>query len=266
MLKVFQGERHGDFLVEHGVSAALLIHGFPGTPAEMRPLAAILTASGWTTRGLLLPGFGAQVASLWQRQAQEWIDAAVEALRSLQAQHQPVVLLGYSLGAAVAIHAAARLQPDRLILLAPFWQLGTRGQRVVIQITKPIVRHLKPFRRANFNNRRLRVLLGQFLQDADLDDPEVQHLVRRTRVPVDLFDQIYALGQHAYQLAAQIDRPVLVLQGRRDPIVKRELTQQLLRRFTGPVAYLEINAQHALIDPTLPDWPRVERALLDFVR
>jgi esterase/lipase len=126
MLKVFQGERHADFLIECGVPAALLIHGFPGTPAEMRPLAAILNAHGWTTRGLLLPGFGAQIASLWQRQAQEWIDAAVETLRSMQEHHQPVILLGYSMGAAVAIHAATRLRIDRLVLLAPFWRLGTR--------------------------------------------------------------------------------------------------------------------------------------------
>jgi carboxylesterase len=266
MLKVFQGERHADFLIECGVPAALLIHGFPGTPAEMRPLAAILNAHGWTTRGLLLPGFGAQIASLWQRQAQEWIDAAVETLRSMQEHHQPVILLGYSMGAAVAIHAATRLRIDRLVLLAPFWRLGTRRQRAVFRITRPITRHLKPFGRANFNNPRLRAILGQFLQDSDLDAPEVQQLVRRTRIPVDLFDQIQALGQHAYQLAAQIDRPVLILQGRRDPVVKRELTQQLMRRFTGPVAYLEIDAQHALIDPALPDWPQAERTLLDFVR
>ena len=44
-LKVFQGEHHADFLIERGEPAALLIHGFPGTPAEMRPLAPLLNVS-----------------------------------------------------------------------------------------------------------------------------------------------------------------------------------------------------------------------------
>jgi carboxylesterase len=265
MLKVFQGEQHAAFFIERGSAAALLIHGFPGTPAEMRPLASILNAAGWTTHGLLLPGFGAQIDSLPQRTSTDWIDAGIAALRSLQASHRPVVLIGYSMGAAIAIHAAARLKPDRLILLAPFWRLVPSRQRAIFQIVKPLVRQLKPFARANFNDPRLHHFLGQFLQDADLADPEVQQLIRRTKVPVDLFEQVYALGQQAYQLAAQIDRPTLILQGRRDPVVTPKLTGQLLRQFASPVTYVEIDAQHQLIDPTLADWPLLERALLEFV-
>jgi carboxylesterase len=232
----------------------------------MRPLSPGLNAAGWTTRGLLLPGFGAQIDSLFQRTAPDWIDAAVVALQSLQASHHPVVLIGYSMGAAIAIHTAARLPPDRLILLAPFWKLGTRGQRAIFKISKPIVRHLKPLKRANFNDPRLRHFLSEFLQDADLDDPEVQQLIRSAKVPVDLFEQIHALGQQAYTLAAQIDVPTLILQGRRDPVVKPEFTQQLARQFPRSIEYVEIDAQHHLINPALPDWPLLEQAVLDFVR
>jgi len=153
-----------------------------------------------------------------------------------------------------------------LILLAPFWKFGTRGQHAIFKISKPIVRHLKPFGRANFNDPHLRNFLGQFLQDTDLDDTEVQQLIRHMKVPVDLFKQINTLGRGAYQLAAQIDVPTLVLQGRRDPVVKPTFTRQLLQQFAHPVKYVEIDAQHDLIDSTLPDWPQLEHALLEFIR
>ena len=153
-----------------------------------------------------------------------------------------------------------------MILLAPFWKFGTRGQHAIFKISKPIVRHLKPFGRANFNDPHLRNFLGQFLQDTDLDDTEVQQLIRHMKVPVDLFKQINTLGRGAYQLAAQISQPTLILQGRRAPVVKPEFTQQLMRQFAGPLEYVEIDALHDLIDPTLPDWSRLERVVLDFIR
>jgi carboxylesterase len=264
-LKVFQGEQHVDFLIERGDPAALLIHGFPGTPAEMRPLASTLNNAGWTTRGLLLPGFGAQIDSLFQRHPQEWIDAAVEALHDLKTRHHPIVLIGYSMGAAIAIHAAAQLKPDRLVLLAPFWKFGTRGQRAIFRLTQPLVRHMQPLKRANFNDPRLRRFLGEFLQDADLDDPDVQQLIRQTKVPVDLFEHIHTLGQQAHTLAALIDRPTLIVQGRRDPVVKPEFTQQFIERFTCPIEYAEIDAPHHLIDPALPEWPQLQQTMLSFV-
>jgi alpha-beta hydrolase superfamily lysophospholipase len=56
-LLAFQGPEHLPFLWPGGQPAALLVHGFPGTPAEMRPLGEALHQAGWTAQGILLPGF-----------------------------------------------------------------------------------------------------------------------------------------------------------------------------------------------------------------
>ena len=60
-LRAYQGPEHEPFFWEAGEPAALLVHGFPGTPAEMRPLGEVLHEAGWTVHGVLLPGFGPQI-------------------------------------------------------------------------------------------------------------------------------------------------------------------------------------------------------------
>jgi esterase/lipase len=103
----FQGEEHRPFYWTGGQPAALLIHGFPGTPAELRPLGQALHQAGWTVHGPLLPGFGPDLESLPRREASEWIEAIEQAVANLQSRHNPMILIGYSMGAALAVQAAA---------------------------------------------------------------------------------------------------------------------------------------------------------------
>ena len=90
---LFQGAEHLPFTLAGsapGGPAALLVHGFPGTPAELRPLAEALHAAGWTARGLLLPGFGPEFAALGRQHAADWIGAvrgALDAALDLVAAH-----------------------------------------------------------------------------------------------------------------------------------------------------------------------------------
>jgi pimeloyl-ACP methyl ester carboxylesterase len=57
-MQPFPGLEHQPFAEGDGPATAVLVHGFPGTPAEVRPLAAALVAVGWRVRAPLLPGFG----------------------------------------------------------------------------------------------------------------------------------------------------------------------------------------------------------------
>ena len=66
-IKPFQGDEHQPFHWNGGQPAALLVHGFPGTPAEMRPLGTALHQAGWTVYGPLLPGFGPDIVTLFER-------------------------------------------------------------------------------------------------------------------------------------------------------------------------------------------------------
>jgi carboxylesterase len=106
IIKFFQGPEHSSIHLHGGKPGVLLVHGFPGTPAEMRPLADTFFRHGWSVDAPLLPGFGAQIDSLYTRDASDWLSAVVHCLHSMQKEHAPVMVCGLSMGAALALWAS----------------------------------------------------------------------------------------------------------------------------------------------------------------
>jgi carboxylesterase len=265
-ITAFQGAEHAPFLMKGGRAAALMVHGFPGTPADIRPFADCLNALGWTVQGILLPGFGAQIETLPKRTHQEWSAAVLEALQALKKDHAPVVLVGHSMGGALAMCVAAELPPEALILTAPFSKLESFLWNMM-PVFRTVFPEVRPFRllRLDFSKPEVREGIRNFMPDADLDDPQVQQAIRDLRLPISVFEQIRQLGQRAFNLAPQLKMPAFVVQGTQDTLVKPHLTRQLLLRYGGAVHYLELPAEHDLIDPQARYWPHLERTLRDFV-
>ncbi len=113
--------------VEHddGPVGALLLHGFAGSPADLRPLAVHLADEGCSVLLPRLPGHGTS----WQDLAVcRWDDFHAEADRALTALRERcthVVVVGQGVGAALALRLA-ELRPgdvDGLVLLAPALEL-----------------------------------------------------------------------------------------------------------------------------------------------
>ncbi len=264
-LKAFQGAEHQPFYWRAGRPAALLVHGFPGTPAEMRPLAASLQRAGWTTRGILLPGFGPELETLAECRASDWAGAVRQALVELQSEHYPVLLIGYSLGGALALQAAAEQSPDGLALLSPFWQIDHVLWRL-LPILKFIFPSVKPFEllKLDFNDPNTRASIENFMPGVNLDDPDTQQAIRSFRLPVGLFDQIRAAGQGGCRAATRVQTPTLVIQGIYDDLVRPSATRHLLARLKCPVDYIEVPAKHDLLDAANGAWARIEHSLLEF--
>jgi len=94
---------------------ALLIHGFTGTPHEMRPLAEPLAHAGFDVLGVRLPGHGAAPAGE-PNDASAWRDAVELGLGELEAAagarglagEFPIAAIGLSMGALLALDLSAR--------------------------------------------------------------------------------------------------------------------------------------------------------------
>jgi len=263
----FHQPEHQPFLWAGGAPAALLIHGFPGTPAELRPLATSLHQAGWTVQGLLLPGFGPQIERLFTCTHGDWAEAVAEAAAALRRDHSPLVLIGHSMGGALALAEAARAPVDGLVLLAPFWRLGNRSQWLLWPLIKRIIPELRPFAwlKIDFNDAKTRQDISNFLPGVDLDDPTMQQAIRELRIPARMVDQVRAVGDVAWRQASRAHAPLLVIQGTRDEVVQVEHTRRLLQRLPGPLRYMEVDAGHDLLTPQQAAWPQIEGAVREFL-
>lgn len=95
------------FFFPNGPVGALLIHGFTGTPNEMRPLGEALAADGQTVLGIRLPQHGTTPSDMFHSRASDWFQATLDGYELLRGQCASVVVMGLSMGGALALWLAA---------------------------------------------------------------------------------------------------------------------------------------------------------------
>lgn len=99
----------------------LLVHGFTGTPASMRPWAHYLNERGYTVSVPLIPGHGTTWHDLNHVSWQEWPAKVESELLQLKKKCSKVFLCALSMGGGNSLYVAARNQEkiDGLVLVNP---------------------------------------------------------------------------------------------------------------------------------------------------
>lgn len=267
----FAGPEHQpfDLTADTPRAVALLLHGFPGTPSELRPLGHVLAAAGVSTRAPLLPGFGPAMHQLAGVGERDWLASAGGAWADVRARNSPTVLVGYSMGGALALRLAAEWPPDRLVLIAPLWRL--LGPAWPLGALLPAVQRFVPSigllnHGSALDSPELRQFFARAAPDLDLDRPEVRAELRRhARLPTAAIAELWRLAIGSSAAARRVHVPTLVLQGRADRVVRPHDTRLLAGRLGGPVHLHELVAGHLLLDSTTSAWAHVRELIVRFV-
>jgi carboxylesterase len=190
-----------DFVGEDAVGV-VLVHGFTGSPYEVRYLGEQLHRAGFTVKAPLLPGHGTSVADLDTTTWQDWIEHVERSIDALRVRCGRVAVVGQSLGGLIALYLASRRSDIAAVasLAAPLWLDGIAGRvaRWAAAGRMPV--------------RAIPKFGGSDVRDA------------RTKAENPCYDAIpmRALGQlaqfmHVVDAALpQVTQPVLVLHGRHD--------------------------------------------------
>jgi len=190
-------------LVGDGAVGVVLVHGFTGTPYEMRYLGERLADAGFTVHGLRLPGHGTRVEDLDQTRWTDWAAGVEEAYDTLRLLCSQVAVVGQSLGGLLSLHLASR-RPDVAAvasLAAPLWLEGLSA-RVAQWAADGMLRRI----------RAIPKFYGSDVRD------------RRTRaenpcydaIPTRALAELAAFMRVVDQSLEQVTQPTLVLHGSHD--------------------------------------------------
>ncbi|HEY1087439.1 MAG TPA: alpha/beta fold hydrolase, partial [Archangium sp.] len=113
-------------------AAALLLHGFTGSPWELEPVGDSLAARGFHVHCPRLPGHGTTPEAMLFAGMTEWLATASQSLDAMRGARR-LVVVGLSMGALLAMVLASRFQAriSGLVLIAPALRLRSRQARAL---------------------------------------------------------------------------------------------------------------------------------------
>jgi carboxylesterase len=204
----------------------LLVHGFTGTPQEMRFLGECLHRDGYTVSGVRLAGHCTSVDDLARTRWQDWYGSVRSGVEELQQDAPQVVVVGQSMGALLALKLAVE-HPQAiagLVLLAP-----------ALELSNPWVRRLGPALRLLLPLlKQTRRHLGRGERDvadhqARSESPSYRH------VPLPALHQLLVLQDHVQSILSHVRQPALIMHSRQDHTCPPSNVALLERSLRGPI-------------------------------
>ena len=106
------------FFHQGGDTGIVLLHGFTGSVAHLRPLGDALHTRGYTVMGINLPGHATSEEDMARTGKCEWLQAALDAMAHMRLHCGRVVVCGLSMGAVLSLIIAEQQQADACISIS----------------------------------------------------------------------------------------------------------------------------------------------------
>lgn len=202
------------FTADGGPVGVLLVHGFTGSPASMRPWGEYLAADGFTVAVPRLPGHGTTWRELNSTTWQDWYAEASRSLDTLRDGCEEVFVAGLSMGGCLALRLAEERGDDvaGLILVNP--SVASTDRRLA---ALPLVKRFVPSLAG----------VGNDIKKAGVDE----HCYDRT--PLKALDSLRQMWKLTREDLPKVTSPLLVFRSVEDHIVEPLSTQMITQRVSS---------------------------------
>jgi len=129
------------FFIPGGKIGCLLIHGFTGSPKEMRMLADSLAQEKYTILGVRLTGHATDLKDMAHTNWRDWLGSVEDGLNLLKGCTEKQVVMGLSMGGILSLIAAARYEVSGVVSFSAPYDLPPDPRAKFL----PILRWLVPY-------------------------------------------------------------------------------------------------------------------------
>lgn len=251
IISIFKNPLHEEFFFNSNENFALLVHGFPGTPKEMRDLGELLNQKGYDTKGILLPGFGKNLNELYLKNHYDWIDYIKRSfLESLKKNYKKKILVGYSMGAMLSMLIANELPVDKLILFAPYYNKVDHFKELYISfLTTFLPQKIKPLKKLSKEDiQKLSEELKSFLPVLEFNKVDFEKDNKNLELPLFIFDEINIINKKVDKIVREINIDTIIFVGKDDKLSKVENIEILKKKFKKEPKVYILNSDHHIVE------------------
>ncbi|SDF67802.1 alpha/beta hydrolase [Sporolituus thermophilus] len=197
------------FLLPGGDYGVLLVHGFTGSPAEMRLAGQYLHDRGYTVLAPRLCGHGTNEREMRLTVWPHWYGAVEDGYHLLRGLCRKVAAVGLSMGGLMVLKLAAEYPVDKVVSLSAPIYIADR--RLHLLPAYRLFRRYIPKKRKRY-------------------DVDPIYTVGYDRTPLDCVTSLLALIKHVDKLLPVITAPALVIQSQAEHTVRPESARHIFDR------------------------------------
>ena len=206
-------ENRAPFSHRDGKNGVLLIHGFTGSPGELRPLAREFARTGFAVEVPVLAGHCRTIEEMNRTRYRDGMASGFDAYRELRKRTGNVTVYGHSMGALIALQLAA-----------------AHDVRAVISAGAPVYLQNRYARFAGAAG-----LFLPFMRETVPANPLIDPYLGGYRgvIPVRAVGSLFRFMRHTRRQLPRVTAPVLVQQGRLDLTVRPESAHYIYNRIAS---------------------------------
>lgn len=207
------------FTFSGGETGLLLVHGFTGTAADMRPMGRYFHERGYTVHAPLLTGHGTTPEDMLRTRWPDWVGSVNEGLRKLRAHHcTRIFAAGLSMGGILVLNLAQKTKLQGVISICAPMQVQDR--RIFLA---PLLSRYMPY------------ILREEVQPDHIE----QAIVPYDRTPVACVASLNRLIQRVKRHLKKVTAPIFVAQSRHDETVIPDSAEFIYNQVSSACKQLE---------------------------